>query len=91
MTVAGSGLSRSMEGRLEMSEMIERVGRVIADAEGYAYAPHPYDKYAIAAIAAMREPTEAMIESGSDGRQPGNSRWGNTTKTWKAMIDEAMK
>ncbi len=44
-----------------------------------------------AAIKAMREPTEEMIEKGSDARRPGNSRWGNSHGTWKAMIDAALK
>jgi hypothetical protein len=84
--------------------MIERVARAIAHADEQNGGP-PYEyrlaqgkhakaqlyDEARAAIQAMREPTEAMVESGSDGRQPGNSRWGNTMKTWKAMIDEALK
>lgn len=43
------------------------------------------------AIEALREPTEEMIEKGSDARRPGNSRWGNSHGTWKSMIDAALK
>ena len=83
-----------------MSEMIERVARAMCahggfdaddrmanDGARWTY----YVPLVVASIKAMREPTEAMIEKGSDARKPGNSRWGNSHGSWKAMIDEAMK
>lgn len=42
-------------------------------------------KLAVAAIAAMREPTEAMVEAGRDSAQDENAR-----NTWRDMIDEAI-
>lgn len=42
-------------------------------------------------IEEMLEPTEEMVEAGSNGRKPGNSKWGNTTKTWSAMIRAALE
>lgn len=42
---------------------------------------------AAAAFGALRDPSEEMIEAGSDARRPGNSRWGNSIGTWKAMLD----
>lgn len=45
-----------------MSEsMIERVGRALANEEGYAYDPVPYDRRARAAIEAMREPSDDFL------------------------------
>jgi hypothetical protein len=50
-----------------MSEIVKRVARALAKAEGYQYDPHPYDERARAAIKAMREPTEAMLGRLLDG------------------------
>ena len=67
-----------------MNEMIERVAKAISGA------PFPSAKSiakAKAAIAAMREPTEEMIEAGihcGDG-------YGKQPKTFIAMIDAALK
>jgi hypothetical protein len=68
-----------------MSEMIERVGRALAEEECYAYDPLPYDARARAAIAAMREPTDTMIDA-------VGSSWGPQLEdNWHKMIDEALK
>ncbi len=76
-----------------MSEMIERVARVLLGR-------HPTDKteaseLARAAIAAMREPTPQMIYAGTRVflSRPENSH-GDTDpagETWRAMNDEALK
>lgn len=83
-----------------MSEIIEKVAKVIA-ATTYAGGHAVWDTLsdqergvfidaARGSLEAMREPTEGMIERGSDARQPGNSRWGNSLKTWQHMIDAAL-
>lgn len=79
-----------------MTEMVERVGRALAEADGYAYAPYPYDVWARAAIEAMREPTESMIRVGEDwsadaithhdSRNPKSP----PVEAWKAMIEAAL-
>lgn len=48
-----------------MSEMVMRVARALSEADQTA--DGDYRKLARAAIEAMREPTEAMIESGLNG------------------------
>lgn len=79
-----------------MSEMVERVARVICDTQAacgalpraakgdprsdWAYGPALL--VARSAVAAMREPTEAMIEYGMI--------WNYPTATWQAMIDAAL-
>jgi hypothetical protein len=72
------------------SEMIERVAKVLQDfkvepPEG----PVPWDKVAIAAIEAMREPTEEMCfapdMSGFDAHDM------STKHIWQDMIDAALK
>jgi hypothetical protein len=72
-----------------MSEMIERVGRALAEQEGYAYDPLPYDARARAAIEAMREPTEGMVTAG--GVQRNCFSCGGHVEGWQLMIDAALK
>lgn len=73
------------------NEMIERVARAIADAnmEDYDELKELHDALARAAIAAMREPTEAME------REYFNALTGNRRevgrKVYRAMIDAALK
>jgi hypothetical protein len=80
-----------------MNEMIERVARAIAD---NLYSADPYDEMvkdrranyriqsvARAAIAAMREPTEAMSQAG--GGEQGDPFMANVV--WRRMIDEAKR
>jgi hypothetical protein len=75
----------------EMSEMVERVAKHIALALAEAHAerevPEPDDfrKAARAAIEAMQEPTEAMVEAGDETLADCARRH------WEAMIDEALK
>ena len=80
-----------------MSEMVEKVAKAMhsVDAliqpswESLEGEQEDYREYARAAIAAMREPTEAMIEA---------AQW-NTTRgkvptfkdQWQAAIDEALE
>ena len=42
--------------------------------------------YILEAIAAMREPTEAMLHAGNP-----DGHYGIAKATWQAMIDEALK
>lgn len=73
-----------------MSEMIERVARALFIEYGHepeewceAHRVH-YIAVARAAIAAMREPTEAMVDASGMGSQL-------TSGMWSAMIDAALK
>lgn len=79
-----------------MNEMVERVARVIADCG----APGNWDRCsepirdswrdeARAAIAAMREPTAAMV--GVAIKRHGHSQNGFWADTWNEQIDEALK
>ncbi len=76
-----------------MGEMVERVARAIAEFDCDLGKAGPADcdeingncqcrKLARAAIAAMREPTDAMV----------NEAWGTTLAAafWRAMIDAAL-
>jgi hypothetical protein len=74
-----------------MSEMVERVARAIAKRQGEIMlgadpATQTADPRALAraAIAAMREPTEAMKAVTSE------NTW-HAVQDWQAMIDEALK
>lgn len=42
-----------------------------------------------AALAAMREPTEAMSVAGGEAQQQSIGSWGEPKVVWRAMIDEA--
>jgi len=65
-----------------MRGMIERVAAVLkAQDNNMAASIHHYEAMARAAIAAMREPTDAMMEVG----QMWNSH------RWQAMIDAALE
>jgi len=69
-----------------MSEnMIERVARAIE-----ALMPNKSASeariYARAAVAAMRDPTEAMRTAGN-----AESDWGTELEVWRAMIDAALR
>jgi len=71
-----------------MSDMIERVARAIAtEHRGTHNVDKAWDYYrneAIAAIAAMREPTKEMIDAWI--RAPGAIKMG-----WQAMVDAALE
>jgi hypothetical protein len=77
-----------------MSEMVDRVAEALKTAyrAGGRHSPNPQldddiDAYiARAAIAAMREPTQAMVDA------PGNPyNRHEFENNWKAMIDEALR
>lgn len=78
-----------------MSEMVERVARVIDEcltARVERGEPDPVwrlttaEEVARAAIAAMREPTPAMFEVA----KPLMDSWSSNTAWWQAMIDAAL-
>lgn len=73
-----------------MSEMIERVARALAKQDAYPDLPNEpawpgWREVARAAIAAMREPTEAMRIKGRYANEMSDA-----TATWRAMIDAAL-
>jgi hypothetical protein len=78
----------------QASEMVERVAVALADADpddrglpaGVEMAPF-YRMLARAAIAAMREPTEAMIRSCD---WPNTDRSSGLDDVWRVMIDAAL-
>lgn len=91
-----------------MSEMVERVARAVCKANGTDpdnddFPPCDWRNYvpeANAAIAAMREPTGAMIDAGANsygvptpaiGSLPLSVLNGQPSKAWKTMIDEALR
>lgn len=75
-----------------MSEMVERVAQELRNAAGMAVdGPYNLSKadseyLARAAIEAMREPTEAMIEEGSGERD----EWPGCKIVWSCMLDAAL-
>jgi hypothetical protein len=81
-----------------MSEKVDQVAKAIADywlSDGFDPS-EPSDGAARAAIAAMREPTEAMQDAGI--RAPEAIRPScdhevvvNPGRIWRQMIDEALK
>ena len=68
-----------------MSEMIERVARALYEADGDDTINWP--KLARAAIAAMREPTEAMLMESSCNAVETE----RLVRDWQAMIDAALE
>lgn len=70
-----------------MSEMVERVARAIAeDQDGMEDYWDAYVNAARAAIAAMREPTDKMIEASLDDAWTAHTR-----QLYQRMIDAALK
>jgi hypothetical protein len=70
--------------------MVERVAKAIEASD-----QETYGNIARAAIAAMREPTEAMLEVGEDATwEPSSDRpyigYYSLKFAWDAMIDEAL-
>lgn len=78
----------------QLNEMIERVSKAIHDSDEWPWASTKifdeledhqkeiFYKFAMAAIKAMREPTEEMCEASFDSIGE---------HAWKAMIDEILK
>ena len=82
-----------------MSEMIERVAKAIYEEDDPWHkawpwpnlnesqgSPEPYRRIAAAAIKAMREPSEAMIEAG----QQRSDETITAVDVYRAMIDAAL-
>lgn len=75
-----------------MNEMIERVARAIAEAQmGPGYDWTCFVDEGRAAIAAMRAPTEAMIDEGADELRAGDLTRTTPPHVWRAMIDAALE
>lgn len=73
-----------------MSEMVERViaAMVATECDCASWARGPLEEIARAAIAAMREPTKAMLKaSGAEGLLEED----HVEMTWDSMIDAALK
>lgn len=81
-----------------MTDMIERVAKAINDAM-LQHGDYKPDELARAAIAAMREPTEAMYKSDYNIEMAHSHNhgfpweWSNDvpTKIWQLMIDAALE
>lgn len=74
-------------------EMVKRVGRALAKLDGYAYDPVPYDAQARAAIAAMREPSEAMESAFYDKQAECEDGYGaqiTAAEALQVMINAAL-
>lgn len=76
---------------------LEEVARAICEADNHAWPEDDYNgrfqrraflKQARAAIAAMREPTEAMTYAGDDA---ADQPFRLAKHVWTTMIDEALK
>lgn len=81
-----------------MSEMIERVARAMRDADyRHGVLWEEYKPLARAAIKAMREPTEAMVEAGinalcdCEAPVPISGRREVVTAIYRAKIDAALE
>ena len=77
-----------------MGEMVERVGVALAEMleRDYGVIVTRADLLAKAAIAAMREPTEAMVEAGQKPSREGHTMLSGVSiiGRWQAMIDAAL-
>ena len=77
-----------------MSDMVERVARALRECDcDPMHNDEDYANMAYAAIAAMREPTEAMIAKSLDGKAGDYLGVGPkvVTAVWQAMIDAALE
>jgi hypothetical protein len=77
-----------------MSEMVERIAKVIAAYNGEGYGAQNFLEDARAVLEEIREPTDAMAEAGGDAYANGNpedaiSRYG-LKDAWRRMIDAAL-
>ncbi len=74
---------------MNMGEMIDRVAKAIYDAMDIADGLNmtAAETYASAAIAAMRQPTDAMVNAGRDMYPPDQ----DCIPVWETMIDEALR
>ena len=74
--------------RVHANEMVEAVANAISEELG---GDHPIDAHygcALAALTALREPTEAMIDAGAP--EAGRAAE-HLVKLWRAMIDAALE
>lgn len=77
-----------------MSEMVERVAAAIDDKLEECHVVLNFSQaqsIARAAIAAMREPTQAMIEAGAISGAAEPIEHSNFADAWRNMIDTALK
>ena len=76
-----------------MSEMVERVARRLLESNGYLWenasegTREEFEADARAAIAELREPTEAMIRACD---WPNTDRNSSLEDVWRVMIDAAL-
>jgi hypothetical protein len=75
-----------------MNEMVKRVAKAIEEIDDttvWASGPYPYETLAVAAVKAMREPTENMELAGWDA---GGEWWEDSCPrvVWWGMIDAAL-
>jgi hypothetical protein len=76
-----------------MNEMIERVARAIAErrfGSSGKYMWQDWTTEAEAAIEAMLEPTEEMVDAGREGGEVNIDFDFNAAACWQAMIDAAL-
>ncbi len=80
----------------DVPEMVERVRDILMEEDTVGHltgARLEYERKARAVIAAMREPTEAMVDAGNAN---GLNYWrcdpptADAEASWRAMIDEAL-
>ena len=72
-----------------MSEMVERVAKAITESaleEFVVILPDQAERFARAAVSAMRVPTETMVESAWADALAEDAK-----SVWADMIDEALK
>lgn len=79
-----------------VSEMVERAAKAMEAARFSVRPPFdetPYLEMARAVIAAMREPTQAMLNEGGTAMTASYNESTDVllTKAWQAMIDEAIR
>lgn len=77
-----------------MSEMVERVVLALVATPQFretTLTPDLVFRMARAAIAAMREPTEAMAEAADAEDRKQGEYCADGSSHWRAMIDEALK
>lgn len=76
-----------------MTTMIERVAAALAAADGAVFADMAYEPMARAAIEAMREPTEYMLDFGACYEDQDHDIFDEghiSLEVYRAMIDAAL-
>lgn len=74
-----------------MNEMVERIARAIEAESNYVISQHHAKALARAAIAAMREPTDAMLDVACEQTLEPEIYRIDAVEQWQGMIDEALK